>query len=206
MKALDLFCGTGCYTLALREAGIEVVAATERDDWRRGVYREHFGDGSWNHGPQLSVDVDNCIACHGDQADLWTACVGVAELVRLVGRASLPRWLWLESVREPFDAVQDALRESHPGQALFDAAGRRHLVAGPVALDMRIPDGIGGLQHPDRDKRLGLSWEAQEAALGLPAGWTAVNGATDRQRHQAIASASNLAVLRVVARAIKEAT
>lgn len=198
MKALDLYAGLGAFSLALREAGLEIAAAAERDPWRAAAYREHFP------GVPCYVEADDAIRAH-PEAELWTACAGVAELARLVG-SHTPRWLWLESVREPFGAITEVVSRRYPAHSVFDACGRRHLVAGPVVRHISLPAELPGLQHPDRDKRQGKTWEQQEAALGLPEGWTAAAGATPQQRHGAIASASNMAVLRAVARAIVEAT
>lgn len=200
MRALDLYCGLGAYTRAMLDAGVVVVSAAECDEWRRYGYAEHFG-----YWP--AVDVSDCIAANPGM-DLWTACVGVKTLEKLVTEAPhLPRWLWAESVREPFKALVKACSERFANVTTWDACGRRFLVAGPTMFVPDIPaeHAQGKLQHPDRDTRQGLTLEEQEAALGLPEGWTAVAGATDRLRRGAIASSSHLGHLRHVARHLVDA-
>lgn len=198
MKAIDLYAGLGVYTLALREAGIEVVAAAESEPWRAAAYREHFP------GVPLHDDAYACLEAHPG-VDLWCACVGVAALRDLVARPDLPPWLWLESVREPFDAIRDALTAKGYTLTGWDACGRRHLVAGPKAIEVPTDWEAIRLQHPDVDVRHRVPFEVQEAKLDLPAGWTAVAGATDRQRQGALGSASHAGMLRCVARLIAAA-
>lgn len=201
MRALDLFSGLGCSTLAMREAGVEVVAAAERDPWRVRAYEEHHGE----HVPLIYADVNDCIEAHPG-VDLWAACVAVAALETLVDGhdTHLPTWLWLESVREPFASLQAVCSRHYPSVVCWDACGRRHLVAGPREIDLSFTAEYAGLrlQHPELDLRRGVSFEVQEERLGLPAGWTAAAGATAQQRRGALASASHAGMLRAVARRI----
>lgn len=212
MRALDLYAGIGAYTLAMREAGIEVVGAAERDVWRQAVYMQHHGaSGVWMFGDvakALCESPYNATWPSNPNVDLWTACVGVAELERLIREHCNPgpAWLLLESVREPFAGVQAALAERRYHFQQWDACGRRFVMAGPRTLSLQVPDEYLGakLQHPDVDCRKGVSLEDQEAALGLPRGYTDCRGATEQQRRGALASTSHVGHLTHVLRRIAE--
>ena len=185
----------------MRRVGIEVVGAAERDEWRRDVYETHNHRGP--DYPESFADVDAGVrGASAEGITLWTACAGVAELERLIRAhaAHLPRWLLLESVREPFDGLV-ALLGAY-ACSTWDACGRRFLLAttrpGPLSVEVSGKFRVAPLQHPDRDLRMGVSLEAQEQALGLPAGYTDCCGATVQQRRAALAATSNVEHLAVV--------
>lgn len=199
MRALDLYCGVGAYTLALKEAGFLPLWAADRDEWRREVYKR-------NHGPTPMHDVDEMLAVVGAEADLWMACIHVAEMRRLVSEhvsKHRPKWLLLETVREPVTDILESLGAMGYTWTTWDACGRRFVAAGPAALPTVPVEFLQRrLQHPDVDARNRVSLEDQEEALGLPRGYTDCCGATERQRASVIGATSYIPHLVWVFRAL----
>lgn len=111
MRAIDLFAGAGGLSLGLRQAGIEVIAAIERDPDACATYRAHLGD----HMIEASIeDVDAHILPDCDLIAGGPPCQGFSfagkrdrndprnqlwrEYWRIVD-AKRPAWVLIENVR-----------------------------------------------------------------------------------------------------------
>lgn len=146
MRGIDWFAGTGGYTSAMREAGIDVVGACEWDAGRRSDYLCLHGAPAW-------FPTDALEAPAPPAADLWSACASVARLRAWLTRIRpdlRPTWLLLETVRcDWLPLIVDVA----PGRVvtLFPAGARGFVIAGPRGLDCgRLPphDGQGPGSDP----------------------------------------------------------
>ena len=146
MRGIDWYAGAGGYTRAMRQVGIEVVGACERDMAKRAAYVEACGVPAWFG--------EDCHAPVGvPEADLWCACAGVLDIGLLLAVKPWPRWLVLETVTHDVLTLLGSkvlVSRTHPGMSVARASARTFVVLGPhtVALP-ELPPHSGQGPHSD---------------------------------------------------------
>lgn len=117
LTAIDWFAGKGGYTSAMRDAGIEVVGACERDSLRRSDYVALHGWPQWFG--------EDCLTAEPPRADLWTACAAAPLLVKWLKSRTWPRTLVLETVTRSARPLESLVEWAWPRATQRLEAGRR---------------------------------------------------------------------------------